>query len=213
MKKFKVLVCAFVIVIYNMAAINSKNQSNSIDNPVINLYAPSFLDNDYSITSDSIITQQNDSSEYYTLYDSLVNEVKTYIKTYHKNAHDIIAESIVKHGLKNNIDICFMLSQAKIETCFGKAGIGRPTSRKSLFGVERRKYKTYDECVESYVNVLKKYYLVKGKTEQHLLKKYVSKSGHRYAQNPNYERDLQKTYNHIKRKTDISTIQQSINNL
>lgn len=212
MKKFKALVCALIISIYNMAAINSQNQSDSIDSPLINLYAPSFLDYDYSILSDSIIVT-NDSPQYNQLYDSLLNEVKTYIKIYHKTAPDVISESIVKYGLQYNIDICFMLAQTKIETCFGKAGIGRSTSRKSLFGVEKRKYKSYDECIEHYITVLNKYYLVNGKTEQDLLKKYVSKSGHRYAQNPIYEKDLKKTYNHIKNKTNIVNLQKSINNL
>lgn len=210
MKKFKALVCVLIICIYNMAAINSENQSDSIDYPIVNLYAPSFLD--YSV-NDSVSVEVNDSTEYYILYDSLVNEVNNYIKLYHKKCNDSVAKAIVKYGLKYNIDICFMMAQTKIETCFGKAGIGRETSRKSLFGVERRRYKSYDECVEHYVKLLKKSYLVKGKTEQDLLKKYVAKSGHRYAQNSKYEYELRKAYNHIKNKTNILDLQKSINNL
>ena len=148
-----------------------------------------------------------------SIENSLVEEARTYIKSLYPGCPDIIPSYIVKAGLANNIDICFMLAQTQLETTFGKAGVGRTCSRRSLFGIEKRYYKTYKEAINAYVDVLTSNYLVMGRTEQHLLNNYVNKSGHRYAGNPKYEYHLKKHYNTIATTTKIKQLQRQYKRL
>lgn len=171
------------------------------------LFAFLFLLSLISINGNASGTISNSITNLKYIEKELVLEVKNYIIKKYPGCPDIIPESIVKYGLEYNIDICFMMAQTEIETCFGKAGIGRSNSRKSIFGVERRKYSNYQECVLAYVQLLKKTYLVKGRTEQDLMRRYVTGSGHRYAQNPRYERELKAAYNNICKKTKIQQLQ------
>lgn len=140
-------------------------------------------------------------------------EVKSYIAKFYKNCPDIISEKIVEVGLMEDIDICFMMAQAQIETCYGKLGIGRASSRHSLFGVERAYYKDYTEAVYAYAKMLKKSFLVNGKTEKQLMRRYVNKSGNRYATNPRYEAELTSAYKTIVSKTEIAQLQQQYRRL
>ena len=120
---------------------------------------------------------------------------------------------IVNAGLAYDIDICFIMAQTQIETLYGTKGAGREMSRRSLFGVAVSKYATYEQAIDAYCKLLQKSYLGKGKTEQHLLTKYVTFRGARYAANPNYERELRAAYNHIKRNTHIYQLQQEYKNI
>jgi flagellum-specific peptidoglycan hydrolase FlgJ len=146
-----------------------------------------------------------------SIQNELIDEVSKYVKKQAPNSHQFIPKYLVQAGLNNNIDICFMMAQTQIETCYGTTGAGRESSRRSMFGVIKRKYSNYDEAINHYCDVLKKYYLVKGRTEKHLLTKYVTGSGGRYAANPNYETELRVAYNHIKRTTNVYSLQQEWN--
>lgn len=141
------------------------------------------------------------------LKSNLVEEVKAYISTNSKHTNPVIiseiSESIVKLALDNHIDICFILAQGHVETHFGSYGIGK--SKKSIFGVYKR-YNSYSECIEHYVTILRRSYLV-NKTEQQLLNNYVNSSGYRYAGNINYEFHLKKCYSRINKITTISKLQ------
>lgn len=125
--------------------------------------------------------------------------------------HPKLAEYLVDNALEHNIDLCFMMSQTKIETGFGTSGAGRESSRRSLFGVIKKRYSTYDEAIEDYCQLLKKSYLVKGRTEQDLMRRYVTGSGYRYAGNPNYEQELSRTYKEIVSSTDLKILQAEYN--
>ena len=125
--------------------------------------------------------------------------------------HPKLAEYLVDNALEHNIDLCFMMSQTKIETGFGTSGAGRESSRRSLFGVIKKRYSTYDESIEDYCQLLKKSYLVKGRTEQDLMRRYVTGSGYRYAGNPNYEQELSRTYKEIVSSTDLKILQAEYN--
>lgn len=142
------------------------------------------------------------------LENDIINEVTKYINGITPKAHKFIPKYIVQAGLKYDIDICFMVAQTQIETTFGTAGAGREISRRSLFGVAIKRYSNYDTAINDYCELLKKSYLVKGKTEKHLMTKYVTAKGARYAGNPNYERELTKTYTYIKNHTNIYSLQQ-----
>ena len=158
------------------------------------------------IIVDTIRTQEDVKVE-------LVEEVTKYMKTKTNNHHQFIPKYLVYAGLKYNIDICFMMAQTQVETCYGTKGAGRETSRRSLFGVAIQKYSNYEEAVDKYCKLLHKYYIGKGKNEQHLLTKYVTFSGKRYAENQNYEQHLKTAYNHIKKNTHIYKLQQEYKNM
>ncbi len=148
-----------------------------------------------------------------SIKNELINEVETYIGKYTKGSHKFIPKYLVQAGLTNNIDICFMMAQTQIETCYGTMGAGREKSRRSMFGVIKRKYPNYEEAINHYCEVLKKHYLVRGRTEQHLMTKYVTSRGGRYAGNPRYEIELKTAYNHIKKTTNIYNLQQEYRNI
>ncbi len=143
-----------------------------------------------------------------SIQNELINEVSLYIKRQAPKSHKFIPMYLVQAGLTNNIDICFMMAQTQIETCYGTTGAGRESSRRSMFGVIQKRYPNYEDAINHYCEVLKKYYLVKGKTEQHLMTKYVTGTGGRYAGNPRYEIELRTAYNHIKRTTNIYSLQE-----
>lgn len=142
-----------------------------------------------------------------SIQNKLVEEVSQYIKRQAPRSHQFIPKYLVKAGLENNIDICFMMAQTQIETCYGTTGAGRESSRRSMFGIIKRHYPNYENAIDHYCDILKKYYLVKGRTEQHLMAKYVTGTGGRYAGNPKYEMELRTAYNQIKRTTNIYDLQ------
>lgn len=143
----------------------------------------------------------------------LIKEVEGYVFTNFPKTHRDIPTLIVENGLENELDIMFMMAQTQRETRFGTAGAGRETSRRSLFGVAARKYGTYDEAISDYVRLLKKSYLTKGRTEQHLMRKYTTSGGARYAGDPHYEARLREIYSHINKKTNIKQLQEKYKNL
>ena len=143
----------------------------------------------------------------------LIAEVDNYISAKTRNkAHSNLAEYIVENALKHNIDVCFMMSQTEIETCYGTAGAGRPTSRRSLFGVIKKKYTNYNDAIDDYCKLLNKSYLTKGRREKDLMKNYVSSGGYRYAGSTTYEQKLTNVYNRISKNTSISKLQSEYKN-
>ena len=65
--------------------------------------------------------------------------------------------------------------------------------------------------IVDYFYILKGSYLVKGKTEQDLMKNYVNSRGARYASDRKYEVNLRKSYSNIKNNTNIHKLQNQIN--
>lgn len=153
------------------------------------------------ITEDTI---KNDNVEVKTdslrlqLIDAVESHIRKSFKIYDKN----LPVYMVDHSLNYNIDLCFMMAQTTIETGFGTAGAGRPNSRHSLFGVCKR-YGDYNSAVEDYCKLLRKSYLGGHKTEQDLMRNYVTLGGARYAANRRYERELSSEYQRIRNKTTI----------
>lgn len=148
----------------------------------------------------------------------LVNAVDEYIQSV-SNHSSLNGISVVNACLKHDIDICFVLAQGEVESHFGTKGMARKTNSvwnvlaydgKSFEQIPKAgKYKTPDESIEPYMNLLQKRYL-HNKTENDLLIKFVDKSGHRYASNQNYEATLCKTVKNIKEKTPIDTLMQTV---
>lgn len=142
-----------------------------------------------------------------SIKNKLIEETENYIFRKFPKTNKKLPSTIVENGLEHDIDILFMMAQTKVETCFGTAGAGRETSRRSLFGVANRRYSSYENAVEDYIAILKKSYLTRGRTEQHLMNKYTTTRGGRYATDPRYEISLRAAYSEINSKTSIKRLQ------
>ena len=181
------------------------------------LSMPRVCDTNEETASTTVLIDSIETTPSVNLKDNIKNELiveaENYIYRKFPKTHKTIPTSIVENGLKEEIDILFMMAQTQIETSFGTAGAGRETSRRSLFGVAIRKYDTYDKAIKDYIAILKKNYLTRGRTEQHLMKKYTTTRGGRYADNPKYEVELRNAYADINRKTNIKLLQDKYKNL
>lgn len=149
----------------------------------------------------SYVKPENNVKE--DLYKELHNEVYKYIMSQAPNSNKDLSAMMIDASMKYDIDLCFMMAQTQIETNYGTTGAGRESSRKSLFGIARFKYSSYEEAIHKYCQLIINKYLVKDRTEQHLMKNFISVSGARYAKSLNYEHKLSKTYNNIKKSTNI----------
>ena len=149
-----------------------------------------------TVENDNVETK-NDSLRL-QLIDAVDSHIRKSFKIYDRN----LPTYMVDHSLNYNIDLCFMMAQTTIETGFGTAGAGKPTSRHSLFGVCKR-YKNYNSAVEDYCILLRKSYLGTKKSEHDLMRNYVTLGGVRYAANRRYEKELSAEYKKIRSKTNI----------
>ena len=165
-----------------------------------------------TITLAITLSLAQSTATYSTAYqelDSITSKKLELIYHVDKQVNDMkISHSIVEHALNNNIDICFMLAQSKIETNYGKTGIGK--RKNSIFGIVSRRYSHLAESIEDYCSILTRDYLVNGKTEQHLLSEFVNKHGDRYAESTDYETHLSSAYNEIKSISKIHKLQNEI---
>jgi flagellum-specific peptidoglycan hydrolase FlgJ len=202
MKFKRILLCALMILI-PLLSINNKN-INSINMDNNNDDIEEVCYNNNPIIDSTIYKQFLKDS----IMNLLVDEANTYIKRISPKAHDDIPRYIVQAGLDNYIDIMFMMAQTQIETNYGTLGAGRPSSRRSIFGVSIKRYDSYEKAINDYVYILKKNYLRKGRTEHHLMTNYTTVSGTRYAENRKYEIELKKTYNYINKNTRIRELQE-----
>lgn len=112
---------------------------------------------------------------------------------------------IVYYCWKYNYDIPMLLAQAHWESHFGAdKNAKRAQKTKSMFSVglyDNGKnvvsYDSFEDSIPSYINLLKKDYLVHNKSVNDLLKDggFVNFDGKRYASNPRYEQELRNTRN------------------
>ena len=165
-----------------------------------------------TITLAIILSLAQSTATYSTAYkelDSITSKKLELVYHVDKQVNDMkISHSIVEHALTNNIDICFMLAQSKIETNYGKTGIGK--RKNSIFGIVSRRYSHLTESIEDYCSILTRDYLVDGKTEQHLLSEFVNKHGDRYAESTEYEAHLSSAYHKIRSSSKIHKLQNEI---
>lgn len=198
-KKFKrILLCALLISLPFFQSL--KGNTNDVND---NKEVAMCITND-TMNLDTVVFGQliKDS-----IKNELIDEVGNYIFKNYPKTHKDVPMLIVENGLEHDIDILFMMAQTQQETGYGTLGAGRESSRRSLFGVAVRKYDNYENAVVDYIRLLKKSYLTNGRTEQHLMKKYVTSRGGRYAGDPNYEATLRKTYLNISKQTKIKELQ------
>lgn len=165
------------------------------------MYDDSHLDSsDIIKTNEQVLQDRYDS-----VYNKLEIEVGDYVKQFSNDS--TLAGYLVKHGISHNIDICFMMSQAEQETKFATVGIGKPSSRKSMFGVMRKTYIDYDQCINDYCIIIKCNYLGETKTIADLMENFVNLSGFRYASDSAYEAKIKNIYDNIQKLTKINKLQ------
>lgn len=207
MKLKRFLMCLTLIIVTLVSVKSFNSYTSEYDNPTDIEYTNEYsIISNYTGTRDSIVCAVIDKKKI-EIQQNLLAEVTRYIKKQSPSAHATIPEHIVKQGLANNIDICFIMAQTEIETNYGTTGAGRSTSRRSMFGVAKRKYNSYYAAIDDYINVLKDNYLGRGRTEHTLMNNYITFGGYRYASNPNYETYLKKTYVKIAVNTKIKQLQ------
>ena len=204
-KKFKrILLCALLITLPLLSMNNIIESKSMYEDNMVEMCTNDSL---YGLDSVMLYKMTQDFKKD-SIKNELINETDRYISSITKKAHNSLPRFIVENALVYNIDIMFMLAQTQIETTFGTAGAGRETSRRSLFGIAVKKYADYENAVIDYCETLKKWYLTRGRTEQHLMNNYTTTRGARYAGNPNYEKELKNTYNRISRNTRLKNLQE-----
>lgn len=161
------------------------------------------------VKNDSSISDKMNMKD--TLRRKLIKNVDYHIRKNFRIYDKNLPMYLVDHSLKYNIDLCFMMAQTTIETGFGTAGAGKPSSRHSLFGVCKR-YSNYNNAIEDYCKLLKRSYLGNKKTEHDLMKNYVTLGGARYASNRRYESELSNEYKRIRNRTQIYELWKELKN-
>lgn len=151
----------------------------------------------------------------------LTKEVQSYIDKVAPTSN-VRGYAIVDECEKYNINICFVLAQAEIESHFGTKGLGSKFN--NVFNVDvhdkvkgkkdmnkKYIYQYPNQSIEPYLQLLTTKYLV-NKLESDLLVKYVDINGSRYATDVNYEEKLRSKYNSIVDNTNIVKLQGMVRN-
>lgn len=146
----------------------------------------------------------------------LVDEVYSYIKKYAPTSN-LSAVILVDKCEEYRVDIKFALAQGHQESHFGTQGLASKTNSVWNVGAfdslsyseihKKHIFSNPNQSIEPYLELLTTKYLFGNKTEQDLLKSFVSKDGKRYASSQNYEALLSHKYEAIKCDTKIDSLQ------
>lgn len=155
--------------------------------------------------------------KYYKTKDSLVTNINKYIQKMSNGKSCLDGLNLLNACDEYNIDLKFVLVQGQLESSFGSLGIAAKTN--SVFNVhsydnksardiinEGKGYSHPNQSVRPYLNLLRKRYLVDGKTEMDMFDNFVDKDGKRYASAENYEQSLMSAYNNIDNVVPITDI-------
>lgn len=126
---------------------------------------------------------------------------------YTMNSTRLKPETLVSASFETGFDLPFLLAAAHQESCFGATPRAQRTN--SVFsvgsydnGTNTKVYSDPNDSVLDYIDLLKRRYLVNGKTIFDLLKPgaFVNNIGKRYASDMNYENKIRKLRNSIIKK-------------
>ena len=138
-----------------------------------------------------------------------VKALKAYMETAAKNqrydpkAIQISPEAMIRACNQTNFDLPLLIAQAHLESCFGLTPRARRTN--SVFSVgsydngkNAATYRTQDDCILPYINLMKNNYLV-DKTVNDILQPgaFVNTKNMRYASDKNYEGKVRSIRNKI----------------
>ena len=145
-----------------------------------------------------------------SIYNAKVKAVDEYMKYaldnqgFSAQSTRLDAETLVSACDSSGFDLPFVMAAAHLESCFGATRRAQLTN--SVFsegcwdnGKNKVRYSDPNESVYGYIGLLKRSYLVNGKTLKDLLipGKFVNGLGKRYASDKNYERKLKNVRNRI----------------
>ena len=153
--------------------------------------------------------------EYQNNKQLLIQEIDNYVLK-HSNQTKLDYELLINLSDQYNIDIKFILAQSHIESHFGTKGIATKTN--SMFNVgsfdgkgiqhisKSYKYKSINESIEPYLDLLTRDYLDNDKSIHDLMDNYVNKFNKRYASDEKYELKLKTTFDKISKNTKIDSL-------
>lgn len=157
--------------------------------------------------------------KYHEVKSLLCDEVQNYIVSVAPSSN-LRGYAIVEECIHYDVDICFVLAQAELESHFATKGIGGKLNNVFNVGVyddhsyseiaKKYKYDYPNQSIRPYLKLLTESYLV-NKTEDELLYDFVNIQGNRYASDPNYERKLKEKIGYIK-LTIIDELQDKLAN-
>ena len=157
--------------------------------------------------------------KYHEVKSVLCDEVQNYITSVAPSSN-LRGYAIVEECVHYDVDICFVLAQAELESHFATKGIGGKLNNVFNVGVyddhsyseiaKKYKYDYPNQSIRPYLKLLTESYLV-NKTEDELLYDFVNIQGNRYASDPNYERKLKEKIGYIK-LTYIDELQDKLAN-
>jgi hypothetical protein len=110
---------------------------------------------------------------------------------------DLRPETLVKAAEESGFDLPFLIAVAHQESCFGATPRAKKTN--SVFSVGSYddgsnvvNYSDPNESVIDYINLIKRDYMINGKTINDLMipNNFVNKNGDRYAQDKKYENKI-----------------------
>ena len=146
----------------------------------------------------------------------LVDEVDSYIKK-HAPTSNLSAVILVDKCEEYKVDIKLALAQGHQESHFGTQGLAAKTNSVWNVGAfdslsyseigKKHIFSNPNESIDRYLELLTTAYLFGNKTEQDLLKSFVSKDGKRYASSPTYEASISHKYEDIRNNTKIDSLQ------
>lgn len=126
------------------------------------------------------------------------------VKGYSRDATKLSSEALVKNSMKYNFDLPLLLAAAHLESCFGITPRAKKTN--SIYSVglydngkNLASYAHPDDSISAYIELLYNDYLIDDKTINDLLRPgcFISKNGHRFASDVNYEKNLKSIRNRI----------------
>lgn len=121
------------------------------------------------------------------------------------------SDTITNICLAENFDIPLLLSQAHLESQFGR----RTGGTNSCFGVISKRFNDVNESIPNYVKIMKKSY-VKNRSVEACIQHNFNVEGslkYRYASNPIYGQTIGRIRSNIIRSTSITDYVEQINDL
>lgn len=185
---------------------------------VLGLGSPTFNNNSIKDTQDNTGVQVS-IENLIPNYHEKVAAVEDYIITaFTCHGHperlknlDVTAEDFVRVAYEEDIDLPLLLAAAWLETMMGTSGVCVTRGTNSMYsvgawddGTTRNYYDSKVESMRHYAQIIKNDYL-RGRNIETLLKdgNFVNKNGHRYASNPQYERNLRNIRNKILKNYEV----------
>lgn len=151
-----------------------------------------------------------ENREFENIFNKKVDACREYMKYaltnqgYTLESTGLNPETLVRASMENGFDLPFMMAAAHQESCFGATPRAKRTN--SVFsegsydnGRNAVIYNDPNESVYGYIKLLKRSYLVDGKTLLDLLEpgKFVNGVGNRYASDKRYEQKIKMLRNRI----------------